>query len=145
MQTYCDVILLIPQLSPRSTKQLVTDIGTVTGKRASFPPPVLLLRVCVCLVSYEFALHRVSEQRYGRPGPAAVSHAAAHRHAAESQTRRLPTDGQAPAPPPNFHPSSAPLHRLLTAAGTWKDSCCKRATGTNGCLTCSCHLIQLLL
>lgn len=26
MQTYCDAILLIPQLSPRSTKQLVTDI-----------------------------------------------------------------------------------------------------------------------
>lgn len=29
MQTYCDAILLIPQLSPRSTKQLATDIGTV--------------------------------------------------------------------------------------------------------------------
>uniref|UniRef100_A0A3Q0RC77 Conserved oligomeric Golgi complex subunit 7 n=1 Tax=Amphilophus citrinellus TaxID=61819 RepID=A0A3Q0RC77_AMPCI len=30
MQTYCDAILLIPQLSPHSTKQLATDIGTVT-------------------------------------------------------------------------------------------------------------------
>lgn len=29
MQTYCDAILLIPQLSPRATKQLATDIGTV--------------------------------------------------------------------------------------------------------------------
>lgn len=31
MQTYCDAILLIPQLSTRSTKQLATDIGTVRG------------------------------------------------------------------------------------------------------------------
>lgn len=31
MQTYCDAILLIPQLSPCSTKQLATDIGTLTG------------------------------------------------------------------------------------------------------------------
>lgn len=30
MQTYCDAILLIPQLSVHSTKQLATDIGTVT-------------------------------------------------------------------------------------------------------------------
>lgn len=30
MQTYCDAILLIPQLSIRSTKQLATDIGTLT-------------------------------------------------------------------------------------------------------------------
>lgn len=28
MQTYCDAILLIPELSIRSTKQLATDIGT---------------------------------------------------------------------------------------------------------------------
>lgn len=28
MQTYCDAILLIPQLTPRFTKQLSTDIGT---------------------------------------------------------------------------------------------------------------------
>lgn len=31
MQTYCDAILLIPQLGPRSTKQLATDIGAVLG------------------------------------------------------------------------------------------------------------------
>lgn len=31
MQTYCDVILLIPQLSTCSTKQLATDIGTVAS------------------------------------------------------------------------------------------------------------------
>lgn len=31
MQTYCDVILQIPELTPHSTKQLVTDIG-------EFPP-----------------------------------------------------------------------------------------------------------
>ncbi len=31
MQTYCDAILLIPQLSTHSTKQLATDIGTVTA------------------------------------------------------------------------------------------------------------------
>lgn len=30
MQTYCDAILLIPQLSTHSTKQLATDIGTLT-------------------------------------------------------------------------------------------------------------------
>lgn len=30
MQTYCDAILLIPQLSIRSTKQLATDIGMLT-------------------------------------------------------------------------------------------------------------------
>lgn len=29
MQTYCDAILLIPQLSIRSTKQLATDIGVL--------------------------------------------------------------------------------------------------------------------
>lgn len=28
MQTYCDAMLLIPQLSKHSTKQLATDIGT---------------------------------------------------------------------------------------------------------------------
>lgn len=33
MQTYCDAILLIPQLSTHSTKQLATDIGTVTKMR----------------------------------------------------------------------------------------------------------------
>lgn len=27
MQTYCDVILQIPELTPHSTKQLATDIG----------------------------------------------------------------------------------------------------------------------
>lgn len=27
MQTYCEVILQIPELSPHSTKQLATDIG----------------------------------------------------------------------------------------------------------------------
>lgn len=32
MHTYCDAILLIPQLGTRSTKQLATDIGTVTTK-----------------------------------------------------------------------------------------------------------------
>lgn len=29
MQTYCDAILLIPQLSTHSTKQLATDIGII--------------------------------------------------------------------------------------------------------------------
>lgn len=29
MQTYCDVILQIPELTPHATKQLATDIGTV--------------------------------------------------------------------------------------------------------------------
>lgn len=29
MQTYCDAILLIPQMSIRATKQLATDIGTL--------------------------------------------------------------------------------------------------------------------
>ncbi|PWA21976.1 hypothetical protein CCH79_00015587 [Gambusia affinis] len=33
MQTYCDAILLIPRLSPHSTKQLATDIGMETRKR----------------------------------------------------------------------------------------------------------------
>lgn len=31
MQTYCDVILQIPQLSPHAAKQLATDIGERTG------------------------------------------------------------------------------------------------------------------
>lgn len=31
MQTYCDAILLIPQLSPRSTKQLATDIDYLSN------------------------------------------------------------------------------------------------------------------
>lgn len=31
MQTYCNAILLIPQLSTCSTKQLATDIGTVAS------------------------------------------------------------------------------------------------------------------
>lgn len=29
MQTYCDVILQIPELNPHATKQLATDIGDV--------------------------------------------------------------------------------------------------------------------
>lgn len=36
MQTYCDAILLIPQLSIHSTKQLATDIGTVTASSFCF-------------------------------------------------------------------------------------------------------------
>lgn len=37
MQTYCDAILLIPQLSIRATKQLATDIGTlITYSRCFF-------------------------------------------------------------------------------------------------------------
>lgn len=37
MQTYCDAILLIPQLSIRATKQLATDIGTlITYSRCYF-------------------------------------------------------------------------------------------------------------
>lgn len=31
MQTYCDVILQIPELTPHSTKQLATDIGGSPG------------------------------------------------------------------------------------------------------------------
>lgn len=31
MQTYCEVILQIPQLTPHSTKQLATDIGELLG------------------------------------------------------------------------------------------------------------------
>lgn len=31
MQTYCDVILQIPELTPHSTKQLATDIGGCPG------------------------------------------------------------------------------------------------------------------
>lgn len=38
MQTYCDVILQIPELTPHSTKQLATDIG---GSPASQSPPGL--------------------------------------------------------------------------------------------------------
>uniref|UniRef100_A0A087YH69 Conserved oligomeric Golgi complex subunit 7 n=1 Tax=Poecilia formosa TaxID=48698 RepID=A0A087YH69_POEFO len=81
MQTYCDAILLIPRLSPHSTKQLATDIGTETGKRLQ-----VLLVLSLCVESFGFVSLRVSEQRDGRSGPAAVPHAAAHRHAAESQT-----------------------------------------------------------
>lgn len=33
MQTYCDVILQIPELTPHSTKQLATDIGEYPGAR----------------------------------------------------------------------------------------------------------------
>lgn len=32
MQTYCDVILQIPELTPHSTKQLATDIGVSSGR-----------------------------------------------------------------------------------------------------------------
>lgn len=44
MQTYCDAILLIPQLSTHSTKQLATDIGTLPRLMRWFlfwfnPPP----------------------------------------------------------------------------------------------------------
>lgn len=44
MQTYCEVILQIPQLTPHSTKQLATDIGeqgllgTAHHPRAALPP-----------------------------------------------------------------------------------------------------------
>lgn len=38
MQTYCDAMLLIPQLSTHSTKQLATDIGTIAT------PPYLTCR-----------------------------------------------------------------------------------------------------
>lgn len=31
MQTYCDVILQIPEVTPHSTKQLATDIGKWHG------------------------------------------------------------------------------------------------------------------
>lgn len=34
MQTYCDVILQIPELTPHSTKQLATDIGGSPGAGA---------------------------------------------------------------------------------------------------------------
>lgn len=95
MQTYCDAILLIPHLSPHSTKQLATDIGTGTRKALQ-----LLLVLSLCVQSFEFVSLRVSEQRDGRSGPAAVPHTAAHRHSAESQTWRLPADGQAAAAPP---------------------------------------------
>lgn len=33
MQTYCDAILQIPELSPHSAKQLATDIGGSSGDR----------------------------------------------------------------------------------------------------------------
>lgn len=33
MQTYCDVILQIPELTPHSTKQLATDIGGSRDRR----------------------------------------------------------------------------------------------------------------
>lgn len=33
MQTYCDVILQIPEVTPHSTKQLATDIGKCPGAR----------------------------------------------------------------------------------------------------------------
>lgn len=36
MQTYCDAILLIPQLSIHSTKQLATDIGTLSRYSGCF-------------------------------------------------------------------------------------------------------------
>lgn len=37
MQTYCDVILQIPELTPHSTKQLATDIGKYPWAVASLP------------------------------------------------------------------------------------------------------------
>lgn len=43
MQTYCDAILLIPQLSACSTKQLATDIGTLTSLPSMFFICFLLL------------------------------------------------------------------------------------------------------
>ncbi|MEQ2161696.1 hypothetical protein GOODEAATRI_012172, partial [Goodea atripinnis] len=55
MQTYCDAIMLIPKLSPHSTKQLATDIGTVTTKHVSFlrkkkPAPSRSLQHIVALL-----------------------------------------------------------------------------------------------
>ena len=38
MQTYCDAILLIPELTAHSTKQLATDIGTVSPHYPTSPP-----------------------------------------------------------------------------------------------------------
>lgn len=46
MQTYCDAILLIPQLSTRSTKQLATDIGTVTINYAGQATQSYILQLC---------------------------------------------------------------------------------------------------
>lgn len=46
MQTYCDAILLIPQLSTRSTKQLATDIGTVTVNYAGLATQSYILLLC---------------------------------------------------------------------------------------------------
>lgn len=37
MQTYCDVILQIPELTPHSTKQLATDIGGSPSLQESPP------------------------------------------------------------------------------------------------------------
>lgn len=37
MQTYCDVILQIPELTPHSTKQLATDIGGSPASRSLLP------------------------------------------------------------------------------------------------------------
>ena len=42
MQTYCDVIVQIPELTPHATKQLATDIGTVA---------IATLTVSTCLLS----------------------------------------------------------------------------------------------
>lgn len=62
-----------------------------------------------------FLLHRLSEQRDGRSGPAALPHPAAHFNSAEGQTGRLQTDRQAAAAATVLHHRSPPLHRLLTA------------------------------
>lgn len=69
-----------------------------------------------------FLLHRLSEQRDGRSGPAALPHPAAHFNSAEGQTGRLQTDRQAAAAATVLHHRSPPLHRLLTAQerGRWQ-------------------------
>lgn len=114
MQTYCDAILLIPQLSTHSTKQLATDIGTVSNSSWWRSETVTYSPSWVAS-HHLLLLHRLSQQCDGRSGPAALPQPAAHRHPAEGQTRGLQADRQTAAPSPVLHHRCPPVHRLLTA------------------------------
>lgn len=41
MQTYCDAILQVPELTPHSTKQLATDIGACSGRAVGHGLPFM--------------------------------------------------------------------------------------------------------